>query len=127
MLERTLIWNQMRDLLAYWKWYAELISDAIHGFSPCDIIDRALSPPFVYTDWVAFRHRERELIRFGYIWKVYDRVAKKGLGWAPPVIGEPRSNMVFVLWESCSWKYLESPLSNAGSVCKAGEVNFILL
>lgn len=103
MLEHTLVWAQMSDWLQYLKWYCDLVADADHGGSPYALIRRALDPPLLYIDWMAFRKEKKEFFSFGRLWKMYDKVGSLGLDWRlgilVPLSNRPKEVMWTKLWK----------------------------
>lgn len=66
--------------LKYSRWYY------LEALSPDIQLHQFFDAPIITTDWNQNR-KDENLVRFGYIWKCYDLVALKGLGFRPPILG----------------------------------------
>lgn len=79
MVEKTLIWNWVKDWLRYVEWYC-LIT-----VRPEASLEEFFNAPVVETSYKV-RNRSEELVRFGLMWKCFDIVALKGVWWVPPCL-----------------------------------------
>lgn len=54
----------------------------------------ALDPPLIERDWRAFRTEKINFFRFGYLWKLFDRVGSMSLDWRPGILPDPGQSLV---------------------------------
>nr|DAC76753.1 TPA_inf: RNA-dependent RNA polymerase [Beta vulgaris mitovirus 1] len=80
--EITLVHNWVKCWLQYLKWYC------LVALSPDVTIEQLFADvPVVTTHWNV-RQTNEELVRFGILWKCYDKVTSLGLDWCPGALPE---------------------------------------
>lgn len=79
LLEYTLIHQWMKSWLQYVYWFHTVALNL--DPSLVELFD----VPLVETSWRGTKI-DKDLYRFGLVWKVYDMVGQRGLSWRPPIL-----------------------------------------
>lgn len=89
LMEHTLVLNWMKSWLRYVHWYYTVAMDLDPDLA------KLFEVPLVETSWKGTK-LNKDLYRFGLIWKVYDMVTIRGINWRPGIL--PSIEIKFDRW-----------------------------